>query len=337
MSAGSGAEARRVIRAPNHLGDIVMALPALDADGSDVMVVSWLAPLLEVAGLPGRVHAFDRGLRGFAAAVRKLREERYHEGVLMTPSFSAAWLFRWGGVRHLRGTDTDARGFLLEDRIPRDALKGRHRILQYRLLLGQNPDGEPTVRAIEPPAAAVEVWRARLGEGRSVAMFPGSNAPSRRWAVERFHALARTLAARGVRVIVLGGPGDRPLTKEVAEGVPGAVDAGGRTDLVGLAGALAATDVLVTNDTGPMHLAATVGTPTVTLWGPSDPAEVRPVGARDVRVSGSPLPCKPCFKNHCPRTGRGTILQQAHKECMELITLDQVAEATLAMLEGGRT
>ncbi len=334
MSARPAAEHRRVVRAPNHLGDVVMALPALAADGSDVMVVSWLAPLLELAGLPGRVMAFERGLQGFRAAVKTLRAGGYRDGVLMTPSFSAAWLFRWGGVRRLRGTDTDARGLLLSDRIPREALRGRHRILQYRLLLGQDPGGEPTVHAVEPPAEAVSAWRERLGAGVAVGLFPGSNAPSRRWAPERFRALARTLSERGARVVVLGGPGDRALTTAVAEGVAGAVDAGGRTDLVELAAVLAVTDVLVTNDTGPMHLAAAVGTPTVTMWGPSDPAEVRPVGAHDVRVTGAELPCKPCFKNHCPRSGRGTILQEAHKECMELIPLERVTEATLTMLEG---
>ncbi len=328
-------ERRRVVRAPNHLGDVVMALPALAADGSDIVVVSWLAPLLELAGLPGRVLPFERGFAGFRAAVAALRRERYREGVLMTPSFSAAWLFRWSGVRHLRGTDTDARGFLLADRIPREALKGRHRILQYRLLLGQDPNGEPEVHPIRPRAEAVEEWRARFEGGKAVGLFPGSNAPSRRWAVERFRALAALLVERGVRVAVLGGSTDRELTKEVAEGIPGVVDVGGRTDLPGLAALLAASDALVTNDTGPMHLAAAVGTPTVTLWGPSDPAEVRPVGARDVRVTGADLPCRPCFRNHCPRSGRGTILQQAHKECMELIPLARVTEATLAILEGG--
>jgi heptosyltransferase-2 len=334
MKVGSDAGRRRIVRAPNHLGDVVMALPALAADGSDVMVVSWLAPLLELAGLPGRVLSFDRGFRGFREAVGKLRREGYREGVLMTPSFSAAWLFRWGGVTRLRGTNTDARGLLLADRIPRDALRGRHRILQYKLLLGQEYDGEPSVVPITPPADALADWRKRLGAGPTVGLFPGSNAPSRRWPVERFRSLAEALTRRGVRVVVLGGPGDRPLTSNVASSLEGVIDAGGKTDLVGLAAALAACDLLVTNDTGPMHLAGAVGTPTVTLWGSSSPAEVRPVGARDARVTGPDLPCKPCFKNHCPRTGSGTLLAEGHEECMRLIMLDDVMEVTLSMLHG---
>lgn len=101
----SGAEERRhVIRAPNHLGDLIMALPALAADGSDVVVRRWLAPLLEMSALPGRVLPFDRGLAGWRRAVAMLRREGFRRGTLMTPSFSAAWMFRWGGVRWLRGT-----------------------------------------------------------------------------------------------------------------------------------------------------------------------------------------------------------------------------------------
>lgn len=333
MKGSSEAGRRRIVRAPNHLGDVVMALPALAADGSDVMVVSWLAPLLELAGLPGKILPFERGFRGFRRAVATLRAEGYGEGTLMTPSFSAAWLFRWGGVRRLRGTNTDGRGLLLSDRIPREALRGRHRVLQYKLLLGQDPDGQPEVHPVVPPDEVVTAWRGRLGEGRVIGLFPGSNAPARRWPAERFRALARILADRGARVAVFGGNGDRKLTDDVAREIDGVVDVGGETDLVGLAAALSVCDLLVTNDTGPMHLAGAVGTPTVTLWGSSSPSEVHPVGARDARVSGPDLPCKPCFKNHCPRSGSGTILPEAHVECMRLITLDEVTKVTLPLLE----
>lgn len=336
--ASAGAPGRRrVIRAPNHLGDVVMALPALAADGADVVVRRWLAPLLEMAGLPGRVLPFDRGFAGWRRAVAMLRAQGFREGTLMTPSFSAAWLFRWGGISRLRGTATDGRSFLLRQRIPREALQGRHRINQYKLLLGQDPDTPAENHRLTPPSEVLEAWRARLGTGdaTTVGFFPGSNAPARRWPLGRFRTVARTLAERGARVVVLGGPGERALTRAVAEAAPGAMDAGGATDLPGLAAALSLCHLVVTNDTGPMHLAGAVGTPTVTLWGPSDPAEVCPVGARDVRVTGPELPCKPCFRNACPRKGHGTVLPDAFEECMNLIDERQVLDAADAILAGG--
>ncbi len=330
QGTGGGAH---VIRAPNHLGDVIMALPAMVADGSDVVVRRWLAPLLEMAGLPARILPFDRGLAAWTDAVKLLRRERFERGTLLTPSFSAAWLFRWGGVRRLRGTATDGRTWLLDERVPREALGGRHRINQYKLLMGQDPDKEARNRLLTPPEEQVEEWRERLGGGPVVGLFPGSNAPARRWPADRFGAVARAVAAQGARVVVMGGSSERALTRAVVAAEPSAVDAGGSTDLAGLAALLSMCDLVVTNDTGPMHLAGAVGTPTITLWGPSDPAEVHPVGGHDRQVTGPPLPCKPCFRNECPRAGAGTLLAAAHEECMRLITEEQVLDAVWRLLD----
>lgn len=314
-----------------------MALPALAADGSDVFVVRWLAPLLEMANLRGEVVAFDRGFAGWRRAASRLRRAGYEEGVLLTPSFSAAWLFRWGGVRRLRGTIGDARTWLLADPVSRDALRGHHRINQYKLLMGQDHSADARNHALTPPEDKVEEWRRRLGPDRPVVgLFPGSNAPARRWPAARFGDVGCALAAQGALVVVLGGPGERALTRAVADVVPGAVDAGGATDLPGLAAVLSVCHLVVTNDTGPMHLAGAVGAPTVTLWGPSDPAEVCPVGARDARVTGTPLPCQPCFRNECPRSGTGTLLAEAHEECMRLINVDAVVNTAATLLDEAR-
>jgi heptosyltransferase-2 len=318
---------------------LVQALPALHADGSDVLVVRWLAPLLQMAGAGGDVIPFDRGLRGFVRAAAELRRRSYERGALLTPAYSAAWLFRWGGVRHLRGTATDARSWLLSERIPPARLRPYHRIDAYRLLLGQEPTvgGAPRGHRIEPPPGRVEHWRGSLpaGAGPLVGLFPGANAPARRWPVERFVEVAGRVAARGARCVVLGGPAERVLTAHVASVATGALDVGGRTDLVDLAALLSLCDLVVTNDTGPMHLAGAVGTPTVSLWGPSDPREVRQVGAPDFRVTGASLPCKPCYRNHCLRRGAGTLLPAAHEDCMRLIEVRDVVMAVEGALDGG--
>lgn len=326
-----------VVRAPNHLGDVVVALPAMAAAGADVMVRAWLAPLVEMAALGGRVLPLDdRTPRGWLTAVSTLRRGGYRRGVLLTPSFSAAWLFRWGGIRRLRGTATDGRSWLLTDRIDRDVLGGRHRIGQYKMLMGQDPGGPEENHPLRPPPDAVARWRERLGSDATVVgVMPGSNAPARRWPAERFADLVRRLSDRGVRCVVLGGPGETGLTAAVAAAHPSAVDAGGATDLPGLVALLSVCALVVTNDTGPMHLAGAVGTPTVTLWGPSDREVARPVGVRTVEVDGGPLPCKPCHKNECPRSGAGTVLPGAHEECMRLITVVQVAHAAETVLDGG--
>ncbi len=328
------APGRRVIRAPNHLGDVVAALPAIAADGADVLIVRWLAPLVELADVPGEVLPFDRGLAGFGRAVGALRRRGYREGVLLTPAFSAAWLFRWGGVSRLRGTATDGRSLLLTERVPPARLRGLHRIDAYRLLAGQEPTGRPEAHRLHPRENVRARWREEVGTGGApvVGLFPGANAPARRWPVERFGTLARALADRGWKPLVLGGAAEREVTARVAACAPGALNAGGRTDLGDLAALLSLCDLVVTNDTGPMHLAGAVGTPTVSLWGPSDPTEVRQTGSPDARVTGPDLPCKPCYRNRCARHGAGTLLADAHEECMRLIDVSDVLSAVERML-----
>ena len=324
-----------LIRAPNHLGDVVMALPAIRAHRGDVLVTRWLAPILEMAPLDGDVIPFDRGFRGWRRVTGELRRRGYSGGVLLTPAFSAAWLMRWGGVRRLRGTATDGRSLLLEDRIPVHALRGHHRIDQYRLLLGQETGVEPGTVELSPPSEETAAWRCRLPGGRTlVGLFPGANAPARRWPAERFAELAKALSDDHIQIVVLGGEAEKPLTSRVAAAAPPALDLGGATGLRGLAAVLSLCSVVVTNDTGPMHLASAVGTRTVTVWGPSDPGEVRPTGPGHRLVRGPVLPCKPCFKNDCPRVGVGTHSPDAHEECMRLIATEDVVAATRQALAG---
>jgi heptosyltransferase-2 len=331
---------RRIIRAPNHLGDVVLALPAIIEDGSDVLVLSWLAPILRMAGVPGDVVPFERGLGGFTRAAAELRRRQYEGGALLTPAFSAAWLMRWGGVRRLRGTNTDGRGLLLSDRVDRAVLAGRHRSDGFRILLGLDRTVVAAECQVVPPEDRVAAWRTSLRAGSDtkplVAIVPGANAPARRWPATRFAESARAIAKEGAQVVVLGGRTERDLTAAVAQAAPPALDLGGQTDLIDLAAILSLCDLVLTNDTGPMHLAGAVGAPTLSLGGSSDPAEVRHAGAADTRVTGAALPCKPCYRNHCSRRGRGTLLADAHEECMSLIEVPDVVAAARTELDRRR-
>jgi len=323
-----------VIRAPNHLGDVVMALGALRDRGGDVVVVSSLAPLLEMAGIKGRIIPFRRGPQGWFEVMEQLRTRRYERGILLSGSFSAALLFRAAGVRHLRGMSGDARDHLLAEAVPRSLFAGNHRVENLRLLAGLPPLERLEPHPIVPPAVAIALWQEQLGTGpgRLVGLFPGSNASARRWGADRFAAVGRALLEQGARVVVLGAPSESGLTATVAAGHPGIMDLGGRTDLPGLAAVLSLCDLFITNDIGPMHLALAVGTATITLWGSSDPSEVHPLGAGDVRVRGADLPCAPCKKNVCPRTGPGTRLPEARNECMNLIETGSVLAAAEPLL-----
>ncbi len=133
-----------------------------------------------------------------------------------------------------------------------------------------------------------------------------------------------------MRVVVFGGPSERDLTAIVAG--RSAFDAGGRTDLPLLAAGLASCDILVTNDSGPMHLAAATGTTTLSIWGPGNPASTGPRGTGHRLIRRADLPCVPCVKNACPRRGAGFILPDAELECLNLITPTEVLAEARRML-----
>ncbi len=368
-----------------------MALPAIASlQPADVLVPRWLAPVLELAELPGDIIPFDRGSAGILATTRELRRRGYRRGVLLAPSFSAALPLVLGGVRERRGARTDGRRLLITEPVPDAAMAGLHRSATYHVLaLGTAPDPLPAPRLRVPDPLRREwdrlVEREALGDGKTVwgcgsvgvrgnatadtlrtepaaaasanadssesevvvshtptlphphtksgawvqgltiGLFPGSNAPSRRWDPARYAELARRLAAAGAGVVVFGSRNEAELTARVAGDV--AFDAGGRTALPLLAAGLAACDLLVTNDSGPMHLAAAVGTRTISLQGPSDPRRTRPLGPGHVLVQHPELPCVPCVLNECPRHGVGTFLPDAHGECLALITVDELESA----------
>ncbi len=316
-----------------------MALPALlAAPGAAVIVNSVLAPLLELAGRTSPIIPIRRGRRGFHDAVRNLRARDFEYGVLLTPSFSSALMLRVGGVDVIRGSRTDKRGLLIDDAVPKHRVQGRPRRLVYYELVTRETLPEPPVPVLDVTADLRTAWRQRAElqtRGNAVArkvigVFPGGNAPSRRWDPPRFAEVVDTLA-RDATVFVFGGPAEVPITRIVA-GQRG-IDMGGQTDLPMLAAALAECDILITNDSGPLHLAAAVGTRTLSLWGAGDPAETGVGGAAHTLLRHPELPCVPCVKNVCPRRGEGFVLPEARQECLQLIAIPDVVSAARRMMD----
>jgi lipopolysaccharide heptosyltransferase II len=305
-----------------------MSLPALRQAGPHAVIVArTLAPLLDLAQPGVDIIPIDRGAAGLAPVARRVRRGRYQRGILLTPSFSSALLLRMSGVSWIRGSATDRRSALLTERVSRSAIDMLHRSSAYWLLAAGEAPESPPVPRVSVSTGLADRWRDRLGQpdGRTIGIFPGGNASSRRWPVERFAEVATQLSADGHTVVVFGGPAERDLTRRVALGH--AIDCGGRTDLPLLAAALAACDILVTNDSGPMHLAAAVGTTTVSLWGAGNPGKTGPVGDEHKRLRRADLPCVPCVKNVCPRHGAGFILSDAERECLALIEPADVVQA----------
>jgi ADP-heptose:LPS heptosyltransferase len=154
----------------------------------------------------------------------------------------------------------------------------------------------------------------------------------KQWPVDRLAAVASRLARERRAVIVLTGtPEERPLVERLAADLPRdvhIVDVSGVVELPVLAGVLERLDLFVTADTGPMHLAAAVGTPVVAIFGPSDPRRYGPLTDR-ARIVTAPLWCRPCNRVRKP-PGRcaGRV-----PDCLHLLETDTVYRAANELLE----
>jgi heptosyltransferase-2 len=172
------------------------------------------------------------------------------------------------------------------------------------------------------PAAEADDWRRRNGLEQDhpvVALAPGAVGPSKRWQAASYAEVARRLAADGFAVWVLGGPGEKPLAADIVAGAGERVRDLTGHDLRNAIIALAAADAAISNDSGLLHVAAALGTPSIGIFGPTSPwhwAPLNPLAA--VMTTPVPLPCQPCHKPVC-RVG--------HHLCMREISPAEVLEA----------
>ena len=277
---------RILISGLNWIGDNIMAMPALQAfcalhedDDIAILVKSGLAPLWKMSDAVNRVIPYEDTHAGTFAAGRALRAEKFDACYILPHSFRSAWvpfLARIPARVGLRGGFRDA---LLTRTIhpPREG----HQQFEYVELLC--PGAAIDAPRLRPPPDAVSQargWLAALPRPL-VAITPGAaRGPSKRWPARHFVEAAHLLAReRGAGLVVFGASGENELCAEVADAT-GALNLCGRTTLPTWAAALAACDLALCNDSGGMHLAASVGTRVVAVYGMTDPTRTGPLGPR---------------------------------------------------------
>lgn len=230
------------------------------------------------------------------------------------------------------GFGTNARRRLLTDSLPYDQdLYEVHSFLTLaRAATGQAPDWDPEqpFYPIGPEAREFAAAALRPLAGRTlVAIHPGASIPERRWPAERYAALAETLAASGLGLVILGGRTDRAAAEVIENALHGKafVNLAGRTTLAQAAAVTASVAVYVSADTGVLHLAYAVGAPSVHLFGPGVLTKWGPPGRRFTTIDAH-VPCSPCtIYGYTPPCCQGMI-------CMLGITPEGVRDAVLAQL-----
>jgi heptosyltransferase-2 len=325
----------RLVVAPNWIGDAVMSLPVLAAlsraaSGRRITVLASKGPaaIYRAQGSADEV----RTASGLLADSLAMARGGFSEAWLLPNSFRSALVPFLAGIPERIGYASDRRTALLTRSLPPPP-RTDHQLRDYDPLLrsrGVEPDrGSPRLPIPVEAAALADAALSRAGlsrDGSVVLLAPGAAFGwTKRWPPARFGRLADALAARGRESALVIGPGEEPLAREVLRAASGAVPVIGLDlDPVGVAAVAARARVVVANDSGPMHLAAAVGTPVVALFGPTDPGRTGPTGVA-CEVLDRYVFCSPCYLKECP---------YGH-ECMKEIEVENVA-AAVDRLIGGR-
>jgi lipopolysaccharide heptosyltransferase II len=357
-SPGSPAPPRRVlVLRLERIGDLLMThealallrsrLPSADID---LVVGSWNGPLAHAMAVANRVDPLDAPwlardrpgsswtrLRAHARGWRRLG---YDLAINLEPDIRSNLLLWWSGAARRVGYFTGGGGALLTDAAAYDpALHTHNNAMRLVRLVTPGAAAAPSASPrLQLPEAAHERARGLLAPALGamcIGIHASGGRPVKQWHAGRFAEVATALAREYRATIVLtGAPADAAIVREVEAGIPAGVrvlNVCGQGDVLDLAAVIERLAVFVTGDTGPMHLAAAVGTPVVALFGPSVPARYAPRAAvsRLVRVD---LPCSPCNRIRLPPDRcRGHV-----PDCLDGISADHVIDVTRGLLEPGR-
>ena len=335
-----------------RIGDLVMALDGIaqvraqfPAAEIDLVVGSWNASLAALVPTVNRVEILDAPwlARGSAGATwRQLfasafgwRARHYDLAVNFEPDIRSNFLVWLSGSGRRIGYWTAGGGPFLTAAL---AFQPSQHVSANAVRLSasagaatQPPATASTTAPLEIPAAArMRVLSLLRGhQAPIIGLHVGAGRAIKQWPTQHFRELANWLIGQGATIVLTGDESDRPLVARVRAGLPEdrVLDVCGTLDIVDLSALLAQLDVVVTGDTGPMHIAQAVGTPTVSIFGPSDPARYAPSGERH-RVIRIDLPCSPCNRIRQPpdRCAGHT------PDCLSGIAVDRVHEAVIEVL-----
>lgn len=308
-----------VVRAPNWIGDSILALPCLESLSKNfpaaqiwISAKEWVKDLfISCSFVEGIIPLPDpNNFKGIRNSVKKIKGSHFDIGLLLPNSFSSAFLFYLAKIPQRWGYQSDGRAILLTKGV---ALKSQennlHQVYYYLgLIQGLGLQAKPQEIKLpliqEDRKRAYELLRTLNVDFKKplIVLHPGAAyGPSKRWPVQRYAELAFLLQERKEASIVIIGSS---AEVEEAESISSLLakkplNLAGKTDLRLLAGLLSHASLFVSNDSGPMHIANALKTPVVALFGPTIPGQTGPF-QQPATVIKKDVPCWPCSYRICP-------------------------------------
>ena len=341
-----------LIRVNNWIGDVVMISPAMRAIRDHfpnatiaILAKTWVVDTLRGNPFYDELIEYDNlgkhaGLAGRFRVIKELRERRFDCAILFQKAFEAALFSFLAGIPLRVGYDTDRRGLLLSHKIRETKeARGKHHV-EYFLDIVRSIGCQVKDTSLyfhigeeERKKASKVFEKEGLKDGRPVVVInPGASKVERQWHPDRFAALADALSENaGAHIVITGGK----IDKNAARAIKGkmkdqALDLTGRLTIKEFGAFTGRCSLFIGNDSGPMHVAAAVGTPVVALFGPGIPEKTAPfVDPSRYRAITKRFQCAPCRQNffrECKPSPSGKPF------CIEDITVEEVLEASLTML-----
>jgi len=337
-----------LIRAVNWIGDAVMTTPAIGVirEYFPHAEITLLANQLVSQVFTGhdwvdRVITFDRnGMhKGAVGRIRLAAELRTHEfdlAIILPNSLDAAMVPWLAGIPMRLGKTGDGRSLLLTRRFPKKLQpQGVHQsqnylaMLRYFGITGSEKPQLLVTTGSEDRGVAARLAESGINDGDLVlGINPGATYGSaKRWYPDRFAAVAKEISRQtGAKVVITGGPGETAIAADIETELAGnCLNLAGKTSVRQLMALLKRCNLLITNDSGPMHIAAAFDVPLVAIFGSTDNTTTFPLSERAVVVR-TPVDCAPCMKRECPTDHR----------CMLSVTVEMVVDKALRLYSGLR-
>ncbi len=333
----------------DRIGDVVLTTPAIEAVRSafpaariSILVTPETRQIVDGNPSLNEVLIDDKkgvhkGL-GFFSLIAILRRKKFDLAIIFHTKKRANLLCFLAGIPARIGYKNDKFGFLLTQPIADTRSQGSKHEAQYCLDLlesiGVHADNlKSNLKLSIPVKEESQKWAATFlrennikESDRFVVIHPGASCVSKRWPAENFSKVVKKLAQSGNKVFLIGGEETKNISAQILKNAPNAAsDLSGSLSLSQLAALLAKSQLLISNDSGPVHMAAAVGAPVISIFGRNQaglsPARWKPLGARDI-VLHKEVGCNICLAHNCV----------VGFECLKAITPEEVLEAVEKIL-----